>query len=271
MRLWILVALLAAPSAASAEQALIAVATNFKETAEELKREFEADGGHRITFTAGSTGKLYAQIVHGAPFDAFLAADRERPRRLEKEGRAVNGSRFTYAVGRLTLWSRDPGLVRAGGEVLHSGDFRKIAVANPRLAPYGVAAEQVLVKLGLLGKLKPRMVIGENVGQAFALAATGAAELGFVALSSILSNGGPEGGSRWDVPSDLYTPIRQDAVLLERAEDNSAAAEFPEFARQITAWMDAGLTLPEHKTQGIDSFPDALVTLFTGGIDPSCS
>ena len=229
MRLWILVALLTAPSAAPAEQALIAVATNFKETAEELKREFEAGGGPRITFTAGSTGKLYAQIVHGAPFDAFLAADRERPMRLEKEGRAVPGSRFTYAVGRLTLWSRDPKLVREGGEVLHSGRLRKVAVANPRLAPYGAAAEQVLVKLGLLATLEPRMVIGENVGQAFALAATGAADLGFVALSSILAPGGPEDGSRWDVPDDLYAPIRQDAVLLRCAEENCAAAEFLDF------------------------------------------
>lgn len=175
----------------------------------------------------GSTGKLYAQILHGAPFDILLAADQERPLLLERAGLAVPGSRRTFAIGRLTLWSADPERVQGDvPELLAAGSFRRLAMANPDLAPYGAAAREVLTGLGLYGALDKKIVTAENIGQTYAMVATGNAEIGFVAASGVRSTGE---GSRWDVPADLHAPIRQDAVLLSRAENNVAALAFLDF------------------------------------------
>jgi molybdate transport system substrate-binding protein len=221
---------------AAGEEAVIAVAANFSEVAERLAKDFERESGHRLTFVAGSTGKLYAQIVNGAPFDAFLAADQESPARLEKDGLAVAGSRFTYATGRLTLWSSEPARIgRDGAATLRQGTFRRLAIANSALAPYGAAAQQTLESLGLWKRFKDRIVMGQTIGQAHALVASGNAELGFVALSSVLSPRNETRGSRWDVPSDLHEPIRQDAALLARSAGNPAARGFLGFLRSAKA------------------------------------
>jgi molybdate transport system substrate-binding protein len=225
---------LAAPAAA--EEAIVAVAANFTEVVEGLETAFERDSGHTLSVVAGSTGKLYAQIANGAPFDVFLSADQERPERLEKEGLAVAGTRFTYATGRLTLWSPEPRCVGSdGAATLRQGKFRLLAIANPELAPYGTAAKQTLEKLGLWERFKDRIVMGETIGQAHAMVASGNAELGFVALSSVLSPRTETKGSRWDVPPDLHAPIRQDAVLLSRAAGNAAARGFLAFLRSDKA------------------------------------
>jgi molybdate transport system substrate-binding protein len=217
---------------AAGKEAMVAVAANFSEVAERLARDYERESGHKLILVAGSTGKLHAQITHGAPFDVFLSADPASPERLEREGLAVAGSRFTYAIGRLTLWSAEPG--RLGGDAaatLKQGKFRRLAIANPALAPYGAAAQQTLESLGLWERSKERIVMGETVGQAYALVASGNAELGFVALSYVLSPRHETRGSRWDVPQELYAPIRQDAVLLQRGAGNPAARGFLDFLR----------------------------------------
>ncbi len=208
----------------SADGVTVAVASNFRETAQVLAAEFERRSGHRVRLAFGSTGRHYAQIVHGAPFAVFLAADDERPARLEREGRAVAGSRFTYALGRLVLWSPRPGRVDGAGRVLEEGGFRRLALANPRLAPYGRAAREVLRRRGLWRRLRPRLVMGENVAQALQFVHSGNAGLGFVALAQVRD----AGGSRWEVPAQEYTPIRQQAVLLE---ERPAARGFLEFLR----------------------------------------
>ncbi len=204
------------------------MAANAAEAVEALAADFEQRTGHRVTVTVGSTGKLYAQILHGAPFDLFLAADQERPRLLVEEGLAVEDSRRTYAIGRLVLWSSDPTL-EASAETLRVGSFRRLAIANPDLAPYGAAARDALRELGLWESLRSRIVLGENVSQSFTMAASGNAELGFVALSSVLSPRNGREGSYWEVPAKLHSPIRQDVVLLERGEGNAAARDFHAF------------------------------------------
>ena len=206
----------------------MAVAANAAEVVGTLAADFEQQTGHRVTVTVGSTGKLYAQILHGAPFDLFLAADQERPRLLVEQGLAVEDSQRTYAIGRLVLWSPDPG-VAVGADTLRDGSFRRLAIANPDLAPYGAAARETLRELGLWESLRPKIVLGENVGQAFAMAASGNAELGFVSLASVLSPRNGHEGSYWEVPEHLHAPIRQDSVLLDRARDNAAARDFHEF------------------------------------------
>lgn len=212
--------------------ALVAVAANFAEVMEQLESEFEADGSHSVTTIVGSTGKLYAQIASGAPFDVLLAADQKRPELLLKAGLAVPGSRFTYAVGRLTLWSPEPDRIGSDGEaILRDGSIRRLAIANPDLAPYGEAARETLEGLGLWHELADHIVVGENIGQTHALVASGNADLGFVALSYVLSPRNQQPGSRWDVPAGLYEPIRQDAVLLTRAGSNPTARAFVDFLR----------------------------------------
>ncbi|HKJ88260.1 MAG TPA: molybdate ABC transporter substrate-binding protein, partial [Gammaproteobacteria bacterium] len=208
----------------------IAVASNFTAAVQALKSRFESASGDKVRISTGSTGTLYAQIRHGAPFDAFLAADARRPRLLEQEDRTVPGSRFTYARGRIALWSPNPELV-AGQETLSAADFRHLAIANPRTAPYGLAAKQTLQSLGLWAKLQPRIVRGENIAQAHQYTASGTAELGFVALSQISGPNRPDSGSRWLVPADLYDPIRQQAVLLKGAKDMHAAKAFLRFLK----------------------------------------
>ena len=213
----------------SADEALVGAAANFAEPLTEVERAFESAYPHRLRIAVGATGKLYAQILHGAPFDVLLAADQERPMLLERDGFAVPGSRHTYAVGRLTLWSADPERIR--GDVpalLVSREFRRMAMANPELAPYGAAAREVLQGFGLYAALREKIVTAENIGQTYAMVATGNAEIGFVAASAAPGAGG---GSRWDVPADLHAPIRQDAVLLARAANNVAARAFLDFLR----------------------------------------
>ena len=223
-------ALVFAPFAARSEQVLVAVAANFAEVARALESEFERNGEHSIDLVIGSTGKLYAQIMNGAPFDVLLAADQERPRRLEEARLSMAGSRRTYAIGRLVLWSPDPQRLAGDGvAVLRGGEFRSLAIANPRLAPYGAAAAAALQALGAYGELRSRIVMGENVGQAHAMVASGNAELGLIALSSVRRPGSAALGSIWELPADLYSPIRQDAVLLARAMDNIAARAFLDF------------------------------------------
>ena len=219
----------------SADETLLAAAANFAEPLAEIERAFEEQQPHRLRVAVGSTGKLYAQILHGAPFDILLAADQQRPMLLERDGMAVPGSRRTYATGRLTLWSADP--ERIQGDIpalLASGSFRRFAMANPALAPYGAAAREVLEDFGLYASLRKKIVTAENIGQTYAMVATGNAEMGFVATSSLRSNGG---GSRWDVPADTHAPIRQDAVLLARAANNVAAREFLDFLHGEPAQM----------------------------------
>jgi molybdate transport system substrate-binding protein len=233
---------LAGPAVARAESALVAVAANFAETADALLPAFRDATGHDLAITTGSTGKLYAQIVAGAPFDVMLSADAATPARLLDEGRAVPGSGFTYAVGRLALWSADPARIGADGRAaLDDPDLRFVAIANPDLAPYGVAAREALQSLGLWDKLQPKIVMGQNIGQTHGLVATGAAEIGFVALSAVLSPRAGTPGSHWDVPQGLYAPIRQDAVLLASGADNPAARAFLDFLRgaEAAAVIDA--------------------------------
>ncbi len=225
-----------APGLAAGGEVKVAVAANFTVPLEEIGRAFESATGNHLAVSTGSTGKLAAQIQNGAPFEVLLAADAERPAVLEKDGSAVAGSRFTYARGRLALWSRDPGLVDAGGKVLATGSFRHLAIANPRLAPYGAAAQEVLAGLGLWERLTPRLVQGEDIGQTYQFVASGAAELGFVALSQVRAGaeGGPGGkaqGSLWVVPEASYRPIDQQAVLLAKGKDNPAARAFLDFLK----------------------------------------
>ncbi len=212
----LLMAVAALPAArpARAEEIRVAVASNFAEAMTVIAGRFEADTGHQVTLIFGSTGRIYAQIVNGAPFDVFLAADAHRPALLEQDGMARPGSRFTYAVGQLVLWSPDPGLVDAGGDVLAQGGFRHLAVANPGLAPYGAAAREVLRARGLWEELAGRIVRGENIGQTFQFVRSGNAELGFVARSQVVRPGRPREGSWWDVPPELHEPLEQQAVLL---------------------------------------------------------
>ena len=232
----VLPALLLSSGTATAESALVAVATNFAEAAELLVEEFEEISGHDIEISTGATGKLYAQIMNGAPYDVLLAADQERPMRLEVSGDAVAGTRFVYATGTLCLWSADPALIGAdGAEVLRRGQFRSIAIANPDLAPYGAAAKETLQALGLWDELQSKIVSGENIGQAYALVATGNAELGFVALASVVSERNGIKGSRWEVPPAMHSPVRQDAVLLKHGSGNSAATAFLEYLRSDAA------------------------------------
>lgn len=217
----LLLALCAARGALGAE-AGVAVAANFLEPMRRIAADFQVESGHALKLSSGSTGKLYAQIREGAPFDLFLAADAKHPRLVADEGLAA-GEPFTYAIGRLALWSADPSRIADGAAVLKTGDFRKLAIASPKLAPYGQAAEQVLAALGLSAALADRIVYGENISQTHQFVSTGNAELGFVALSQIAGPDKPAAGSRWIVPQHLYQPIRQDAVLLKRGADNPAA------------------------------------------------
>jgi molybdate transport system substrate-binding protein len=209
--------------AAQAAEAQIAVAANFAEPIKAIAAELQKTSGHRLNITLGSTGKLYAQIRNGAPFDVLLAADAKTPALLEQEGLALPGSRFTYATGQLALWSARPGRVDDQGAVLRRADLGKVAYAAPKVAPYGAAAVQAMERLGLSAALAPRLVQGESIGQAFSFVFTGNADVGFVALSQVLSGGQLKSGSVWVLPPTLYEPIRQDAVVLKRGANNAAA------------------------------------------------
>lgn len=213
---------------AMAEEIRVAVASNFANVIKILSVRFEAATGHKVALIYGSTGKHYAQISNGAPFDAFFAADIKRPELLEKAGFALPGSRFTYARGKVVLWSPRAGYIDAKGEVLAKGAFTYLAIANPGLAPYGEAAEEVLRARGLWDELKTRTVRGENIGQAFQFVKSGNAELGFMAYSQVRRPGHPVEGSWWEVPQALYTPVDQQAVLLK---ENEVARAFLSFVK----------------------------------------
>ena len=201
----------------------IAVAANFTAPINEIAAAFEKASGHKVIAAFGPTGGLYTQIKHGAPFEVFLAADDSTPARLETEGEILAGSRFTYAIGKLVLWSASVGYVDAQGEVLRRNEFNHLSIGNPKTAPYGLAATQVLARLGLSEAVKPKLVEGTNITQAYQFVATGNAELGFVALSQVLEGGKLKGGSAWIVPAKYHEPIVQDAVVLKRAANNPAA------------------------------------------------
>ncbi|MBU1665560.1 MAG: molybdate ABC transporter substrate-binding protein [Gammaproteobacteria bacterium] len=206
-----------------ADQINVAVASNFSAPMHAIAAEFARDTGHQARPSFGSSGKFYAQIRNGAPFQVLLSADDETPSRLEREGLTVPGSRFTYAIGTLALWSPQAGYVDAQGEVLRHGRFNKLAIASPKLAPYGVAAVEVLDHMGLRNALTAKWVQGENIAQTWQFVSTGNAELGFVALSQIMKDGKITAGSTWIVPSRLHSPILQDAVLLPSGKGNPAA------------------------------------------------
>ena len=220
---------------ATADEAHVAVAANFAAPARQLAEKFSQATPHKLSISVGSTGKLYAQIKNGAPFDVFLSADDETPLRMEQEKLAIAGTRFTYAVGKLVLWSPTAGVVDLNGDVLRKGNFKRLAVANPKLAPYGAAAQQTLEKMGMWSALQSRMVQGENIAQTLQFIASGNAELGFVAFSQIQEGGKTSTGSHWLVPQVLYDPILQDAVLLARADGNRAARTFLDFLRGASA------------------------------------
>jgi molybdate transport system substrate-binding protein len=218
-----------------AAEVQVAVAANFTAPMQKIAVDFEKATGHQAKLVFGGTGKFYAQIKNGAPFEMLLAADDETPAKLEKEGLAVSGSRFTYSIGQLALWSARPGYVDARGEVLKQGAFEHLAIANPKLAPYGAATVESLTRLGLIGRIEGKFVQGENIAQTYQFVSTGNAELGFVALSQIVENGKLKRGSAWIVPAGLHSPIRQDAVVLTRGKDNPAAAALVEFLKSDAA------------------------------------
>ncbi len=217
------------PNSVEAAEATIAVAANFVPTANKLAEAFQAESGQTVVIASGSTGQLYAQIKQGAPFDAFLAADRTRPELLHTDGTAATAP-FTYATGRLALWSPTPDAVpEDGAAFLNLAELKRIAIANPKLAPYGMAAKESLTALGLWQAYETRIVMGQNIAQAFQITAVGGAPVGFVALSQLLDAPDELHGSHWAVPADLHTPIRQDAVLLKRSTGNPAAEGFVNF------------------------------------------
>ena len=226
--------LFCAASLAAAEPLRIAVAANFTDTTRDLIAVFEETTGHSVAASYGSTGKLYAQIENGAPFDVFQAADSARPERLENSGSAVAGSRFTYARGRLALWSPEPAVFRHPQNWLASADFKRLAIANPKTAPYGLAAQQALNHMSLWDALQPRLVRGDSIAQAFQFVATSNAQAGFVALSQV--NAWPDSDDTlWVVPPRMYAPIDQQAVLLNRGKDKPIARQWLNFLRSPQA------------------------------------
>jgi len=218
-----------------AAEVSVAVAANFTAPMKSIAAEFEKDTGHKAALAFGSSGKFYAQIKNGAPFQVFLSADDEKPGKLEQENLTQRGSRFTYAIGTLVLWSAQPGVVDAAGEVLRKGQFQKLALANPKLAPYGQAAIEVMTGMGVRDTLAAKFVQGENIAQTWQFISTGNAELGFIALSQVMKDGKVASGSAWIVPARLHTPIRQDAVILSAGQGNAAAEALMKYLKSDKA------------------------------------
>lgn len=216
---------------AFADEVQVAVAANFTGPMQVIAPIFERDTGHKLSLSFGATGKFYAQINNGAPFQVLLSADDETPARLVREGKGVAGSNFTYAIGKLVLWSAREGYVDDKGEILKKGGFKHIAIANPKAAPYGAAAMQTLAKLGVADSIKPLVVQGENISQTQQFVSTGAAELGFVAYSQVIRNDKVGSGSGWVVPEKFYDPIRQDAVILANGKDKAGVAALMTFLK----------------------------------------
>ena len=219
-------------TAAAAADTQVAVAANFTEPAKEIATAFKAATGHEAILSFGSSGQFYAQMTHGAPFEVFLSADADRPKKAEQDGLGVAHTRFTYVVGRLVLYSKTPGVVDAKGAVLKGGSFRKLAIADPVAAPYGAAAVATMTKLGVYDALKPKIVMGTSITQTFQFVDTGAAELGFVAYSQVIN---VPGGSRWLVPASYHAPIDQQAILLSTGQNNPAAKAFMAFLKTPAA------------------------------------
>lgn len=216
---------------AQAEEVQVAVAANFTAPLQAIAADFEKDTGHKLIAAYGATGQFYAQIKNGAPFEVFLSADDSTPQKLENEGDTVKGSRFTYAIGTLALWSAKDGYVDNQGKVLSDNQYQHLAIANPKAAPYGLAATQVLARLGLTDQVKAKIVEGQNITQAYQFVSTGNAELGFVALSQVYKNGKVSSGSAWIVPGDMHDPIKQDAVILNKGKDNPAAKALVDYLK----------------------------------------
>ena len=225
MRKSFISALLFVASATSlkAEEAMLAVAANFAAPMQKIAASFQKETGHKLSMSFGASGAFYAQIKNGGPFDVFLSADSSAPLKLEEEGLGVSNSRFNYAKGQLVLWSKTEGLVDLNGQVLRSKDIQRIAIANPKLAPYGAAALETLTQLGLMTELQSKLVQGDNIAQTYQFVMTQNAQMGFVASSQVFVNGKIISGSAWTVPSNLYKPIQQDAILLKNGKDNPAA------------------------------------------------
>ncbi|OPY98517.1 molybdate ABC transporter substrate-binding protein [Bradyrhizobium sacchari] len=223
--------LLLASTGAQAAQTNVAVAANFTDAAKEIAALFKQRTGHEAVLSFGASGQFYTQITQGAPFQVFLSADDSRPKKLVEDGLAVADSRFTYAIGKLVLWSKSPGIV-TGEETLKAASFAKLSICNPAAAPYGLAAVETMKSLNLYETLKPKLVESATITQAYQFVETGNAEVGFVALSQLTSS---EAGSRWVVPPALYNPIRQDAVLLKTGAGNDAAGAFIAFLRDPEA------------------------------------
>ena len=214
---------------------LVAVAANFSKPMTEIVSGFEKATGHSANLSFGSTGKFVSQMENGAPFELLLAADEKGPEKLIQDGFAVSGSQFIYAVGKLVLWSATPGYVDNQGEILSSGGFKHLALADPKLAPYGVAAIEVLNGLKLQDKLQPLIVQAESIAQAYQFVSTGNAELGFVALSQVFDNGKVTSGSAWIIPEELHAPIKQTAVLLKKGAENPAATALLAYLKSAPA------------------------------------
>jgi molybdate transport system substrate-binding protein len=209
-------------SQAHAADIHVAVAANFTAPMQKIARSFEQASGHKVLLSSGSTGNLYAQIKNGAPFQLFLAADDETPAKLENEGLGVAATRFVYATGKLVLWSNQPHFVDDQGNILKTQRFQHLAIANPKLAPYGLAAVETLNKLGVLQAVQPKFVQGENIAQTYQFVVSGNAPLGFVALSQVMVDGKIAKGSAWVVPTHLHAPLRQEAIVLQKGKDNAA-------------------------------------------------
>ena len=213
----------------------VAVAANFTGPMQIIAAEFEKDSGHKAQLVFGATGKFYAQIQNGAPFEILLAADEQTPLKLVREGAAVSGSQFTYAIGKLVLWSTKPGLVDDKGAVLSKPNLLHVAYSHPKLAPYGAAAVEAMTALGVFETLQPKLVQAENIAQAYQFVLSGNAEVGFVALSQVFRDGKIAQGSAWVLPQRLYSPIRQVAVILDKGKDNAAAKDLMTYLRSDKA------------------------------------
>ncbi|HIC47262.1 MAG TPA: molybdate ABC transporter substrate-binding protein [Methylophaga aminisulfidivorans] len=219
-----------------AQTVMVAVAANFTEPMQEIAAAFDKETGNNTVLSFASSGKFFAQIKNGAPFDVFLSADTAKPLALEEAELSVQGSRFTYAQGGLILWSPKAGFVDSQSpDVLKTDQFKHLSLANPKLAPYGKAAVETLNNLGVYDDVANKIVMGENIAQAYQFVATHNAQLGFVALSQVMKQGKLSSGSGWIVPKDLYSPIRQDAVLLKKAKDNDAAKALLDFLQSDKA------------------------------------
>jgi molybdate transport system substrate-binding protein len=228
---WLVLAWFWLNGSAHADSVQVAVAASFSAPMQQIAANFERDTGHKAQLSFGSTGKFYAQIKNGAPFDMLLAADDETPAKLEQDGGALNGTRFTYAVGKLVLWSPQAGMVDTQGEVLKRGSFERIALANPKLAPYGAASIEVMTALGVQDSLRPKFVLGENLAQAYQFIASGNAALGFLAAAQVMKDGKFTSGAGWIVPAHLHTTIRQDAVILLPGKENKAASALLDYLK----------------------------------------